>query len=177
MPTETNHSRKVKHSPGHKSRLLVPSITMTRRFLHSLFRGSLWVLLFSRLAEANNVYFPQVAVGDGYSTVFTLINTDSVPLHGQLRVFNQDGSPRATPVEWESILIPPAGSARFTLSNRGKLAGGSAYFQTSASVSGMATFERRNAGGPLETLVSLLGTAASSVLSFRLRLVPLAAPR
>src|SRR5438552_2775221 len=107
---------------------------ITRSFLHWLAKGSLWVLLFSGLSEANTVYFPEVAAGDGYSSIFTLINTDSMALSGQLRVFNQDGSPRATPVEWESISIPPAGSARLTLSNRGKLEVGSGSFEASVNV-------------------------------------------
>src|SRR5262245_5115834 len=110
---------------------MVPTIfrrPMISNSLQSFFRTSLCVFLLSSFAEAETVYFPHVVVGDGYSTIFTLINTDSVPLRGELRVFSQDGSPLATPVEWANVLIVPAGSVRLTLSNTGKLSIASAYF-------------------------------------------------
>jgi len=121
-----------------------------------------FVCLFPWMGRANTLYFPQVVAGGGYSTTFTLLNTDSIPLTGQLRVFNQNGSQRSSPSEWESISIPASGSVRFTLNNSGSLIIGSAYFQTAANVNGVATFERRKIDGPLETIAGVLGAPASS---------------
>ena len=135
---------------------------LARKFFVGLVLTSLWMLLVPSAVEANSVYFPQVALGDGYSTIFTLINLDSVLLNGQLRVFNQDGSPLATPTEWQNISISPMGSTRLTLSSGSKLALGSAYFQSNADVAGMASFERRNIDGTLESLVDVSATVASS---------------
>src|SRR5262249_54160189 len=114
------------------------------------------------MAGANTLYFPQVVVGGGYSTTFTVLNTDSVPLNGQLRIFNQDGTQRSSPPEWDAISIPPSGSVRYTLNNIGALTLGSAYFQADASANGVATFERRNSDGALETIAGVLGVTASS---------------
>jgi hypothetical protein len=101
-------------------------------------------------------------VGDGYSTTFTLLNTGSTSLTGQLRVFDQDGSLRSTPSEWTNISLPASGSARFTLPNVGPLTPGSAYFETSGTVQGVATFELRQGEGPLQTMAGVIGVASAS---------------
>ena len=129
----------------------------------SIFRLG-WVLifvcLFPWMGRANTLYFPQVTAGGGYSTTFTLLNIDSIPLNGQLRILNQDGTPRSVPFEWESVSIPAAGSARFTLNSSGDLTVGWAYFQSAGNVNGVAVFERRKLDGTLETIASVLGVAS-----------------
>src|SRR5215475_7212038 len=131
----------------------------------SIFRLG-WVLFFvflvAWMGRANTLYFPQVAAGGGYSTTFTLLNIDSIPLNGQLRVLNQDGTPRSVPFEWESVSIPAAGSARFTLNSSGDLTVGWAYFQSAGNVNGVAVFERRKLDGTLETIASVLGVASGA---------------
>jgi PQQ-like domain len=121
----------------------------------------LLLFLFPRCAVANTLFFPQVVAGDGFSTTFTLVNSDSVPLTGQLLVLNQNGTYRATPSGWDHISISAGGSARFTLSNAGPLTVGSAYFQTTASANALATFERRNQGR-IESIATVLGVGAGS---------------
>src|ERR1051326_2521842 len=115
-------------------------------------------------ALANTIYFPQWAVGSGYSTTFTIMNTGSTALTGQLRVFNQDGSQRATPPEWETITIPAAGSARFSLPNVGSLTVGSAYFQTNYTAQGVGTFELRADNGVLLTTAGVIAGPANQRL-------------
>src|SRR5262245_17256913 len=129
----------------------------------SIFRlGSItiFVCLFPWIGRANTLYFPQVAAGGGYSTTFTLLNIDTTPLNGQLRVFNQDGTQRPVPSAWDVISIPAAGSARFTLNSSGDLTVGWAYFQSAGNVNGIAIFERRKVDGTLETIASVLGVAS-----------------
>lgn len=117
--------------------------------------------VFHGTARANNIYFPQVAVGGGYSTTFTLMNTGSTALNGSLLVFNQDGSPRAgLPSSFAAVSIPAGGSVRLTLPNSGNLTVGSASFQTAGTVQGLASFDLRGPDGQLQTTAGVLGIAS-----------------
>jgi hypothetical protein len=113
------------------------------------------------VARAANIYFPQVAVGGGYSTTFTLMNTGPTALSGSLLVYNQDGSPRAgLPSSFASVSIPAGGSVRLTLPNSGDLTVGSAFFQTAGTVQGLASFDLRGPDGQLQTTAGVLGIAS-----------------
>ncbi|PYU89635.1 MAG: hypothetical protein DMG08_20755 [Acidobacteria bacterium] len=41
----------------------------------------------------NTIYFPQVVIGQGSTTVFTIVNTSSAPISGTLVLTAQDGTP------------------------------------------------------------------------------------
>src|SRR5262249_42023035 len=68
-----------------------------------------------RTASANTLYFPQVAVGGGYSTTFVIMNTGSSPVAAPVAFYNQDGSTNTT--YQQSLNIPAGGSVRFTLTS------------------------------------------------------------
>jgi hypothetical protein len=118
----------------------------------------LLAFMFHGTSCASNIYFAQVAVGSGYSTTFTLMNTGSTTLSGSLLVFNQDGSPRAgLPSSFAVVSIPAGGSVRLTLPDSGSLTVGSAFFQTAGTVQGVASFDLRGPGGQLQTTAGVLG--------------------
>jgi hypothetical protein len=84
----------------------------------------------------NTLIFPQFVIGADYVSTVTLVNTNaSATVTGTLFVYNQDGTPRATPVDGRgtsssfAVNIPPGGTAVLNTTPGGP-----------AVVVGMATF-------------------------------------
>jgi hypothetical protein len=66
------------------------------------------------------IYFPQVADGAGWSTTFTLINTNTAAVSGTVRLYNQNGSPRVLALNGVAnsqfaVSIPAGGSVRLVV--------------------------------------------------------------
>jgi hypothetical protein len=52
-----------------------------------------------KLVGSNPIYFPQIVVGGGYSTVVSLLNTGAIPASGSLLLTNQSGNPYPVTVD------------------------------------------------------------------------------
>lgn len=52
--------------------------------------------------ESYNLYFPQIADGSGYRTVFSIVNPNSAALSADLELFHQDGTPLALKINEQS---------------------------------------------------------------------------
>jgi len=128
------------------------------------------------VARPVTALFAHLAVGQGFSTIFTLMNTGSAPVEGELFLTGQDGSPLSVTLSEPSItanepaantalassttlLIPPGGT-RFVsatpLSPSDSLKAGWARLEsTGGTPSGVATFQLTS-GGRLSTIAGVL---------------------
>ncbi len=99
---------------------------------------------------ANDLWFPQIAAGGGYTTKITLANVDlrgTAPALGQLFFYNQDGSARtvttleAGTASSFNITVPYQGTRTLTITSRADVAVGAAKYQGDAVVTGgVATY-------------------------------------
>jgi hypothetical protein len=124
-------------------------------------------------------YFAQVAVGGGYSTIFTLGNTGSTMATGRLILTDQDGNPLQVTLagantdlravssgEWIAAegsstfdVAIPSGGTRISLASRAAdLKSGWARMESSGgSLSGVATFQLSE-GSVLKTVAGVLAS-------------------
>jgi hypothetical protein len=114
----------------------------------------------------STLYFPQVAVGGGYTTVLAIVNTASTAASATLVLTDQSGNPflvnTGTSVASTFQFTVPAGATRIITLNAPAAAdptkSGSARVEsTEGSLSGVATFKRRVGS----TLASAAGVLAS----------------
>jgi hypothetical protein len=108
---------------------------------------------------ANTIYFPEVVYGGGYTTNFTIINTGTALVSSQLIIYSQQG----TQLGSIPILVPGAGSTRYSLSDSGPLKiGWGVIAAGTATVQGVASFDQRNDSGVLVTSSGMLGLDAGN---------------
>jgi hypothetical protein len=108
---------------------------------------------------ANAIYFPQVAMGGGYSTTITLLNIGTSPISSQVKFFNQNGGALASSVPAN---IPVGGSIRVTLPDSGSVAAGWAVIDAGVGlVQGVASFDYR-INDNLQTTAGVLGIAGGN---------------
>jgi hypothetical protein len=107
------------------------------------------------VTQASTLYFPQVAVGGGYTTIFTLVNNGTQSTSGTLTVTGQGGNPflvdaadssgNAIPASSFSFSIPGGGTQTITVTapNPGDpvMSGWAHVDSDSSSLTGEATFE------------------------------------
>ncbi len=128
-----------------------------------------------------NLYFAQVAVGGGYTTVFTLINTGGTAVNGTLFLTGQDGTPftvnlnepsinpelggsgviQATGSSFPLQPIPPGGTRILTATpaNPGDptKSGWARVENIGGSLGGVGTFQQ-TVGGVLQTIAGVLSS-------------------
>lgn len=112
---------------------------------------------FSSHDTSGTLLFPQIAAGDGYATVVTLMHVDARAtagtVTGTLRFHNPDGSPRVVDTLQSGsgsqfvISIPKGGVRQVTVTSTAALAVGSARFDTlgGTAINGVSTFTVDNA--------------------------------
>ncbi len=113
--------------------------------------------------------FPQVAVGGGYTTAFSFLNTGSTQVAGRLILTDPKGEPLNVVLSAPtggiagastSILIPPGGAQFVTASSRNAgdpVATGWARIESSGGMpAGVANFQLVNGTGFLQTTVGVL---------------------
>ncbi len=124
--------------------------------------------------SSSDLFFPQVAVGGGYSTLFTFTNTDAAAASGNLVLTDQEGNPlsvSATLTDSSGVTQPPSVGSSFALTvpTGGTIllsAAGSATDSptkvgwgqlevTGGSLSGVATYESL-VGATIQTVVGVL---------------------
>ena len=99
---------------------------------------------------SNTVYFPQIALGGGYSTTVVIMNTGTTSVSGRLNFYTQGGTSRSDLSALINVAV--GGSARFTLPDNGALTVLWAEFLAgSGTVQGVATFDLRDRNGVLRT--------------------------
>jgi hypothetical protein len=127
-------------------------------------------------ADATTALFAQVAVGGGYTTVFTLLNTGGTDLGGRLILTARDGSPMevtfsvppAAPVMASSMDITPIrpGGTRFItaepVNSDDPMATGWARVESSGgTLGGVGTFQFTEEG----KLVTIAGVLAGTAMN------------
>ncbi len=126
------------------------------------------------LQWVSRTYFAQVAVGGGFSTSFTLMNTDSQPIAGSLMITGDDGRPMnvafSSPGQPDSIAasypihVFAGGTQLVTasaLNSAASSVGWARVESSGASLAGVATFQQIN-NGALTTIAGVLSAAATS---------------
>jgi len=117
-----------------------------------------------------NIYFAQVAVGGGYNTVFTLMNTGSTTVNGTLFVTDSNGSPYNINLTEPSAPVSAGGRVDAVGSNFpiGPIAPGGTKFFTAAAVNstdpvknGWARVE--SAGGSLNGVATFAVTSGGAI--------------
>lgn len=133
-----------------------------------------FIAKFDATALAASALFPQVAVGGGYSTLFTVTNTGSTPAAGTLTLTDQQGNPLSvstTLTDSFGIAQPPSIGSSFALTVP---AGGTVFLlstglttgdpakvgwgrleSTGGALTAVATYEYV-VGGRLQTIVGVL---------------------
>jgi hypothetical protein len=113
-----------------------------------------------------NLYFGQVAVGGGYTTIFSFVNTGSTPVNGTLFLRGQDGTPfnvsiggvvsNQFPIQ---PAIPPGGMRVWTVSSVSTTdptrSGWARLENIGGSVGGVATFQLAQ-GAVVSTIAGVL---------------------
>jgi hypothetical protein len=109
-------------------------------------------------------YFPHIAVGGGYTTVFALANTGATTASGSLTLTDQRGSPLAVSIGGTSgsdfpVTIPPGGvrilTASAVNSSDPTKSGWAVLRSGGGSLDGVATF-RHASGGALKAAAGVL---------------------
>jgi hypothetical protein len=133
-----------------------------------------------------NIYFPQVSVGGGYTTVFTLINTGATTTNGTLFLTDQSGAPFSVNLTAASVApaadsidrleatgssfsigpIAPGGTKFFTAAALGSSdptkSGWARVENTGGSLGGVGTFQLTE-GGILKTIAGVLASQTVAV--------------
>jgi hypothetical protein len=147
----------------------------SKRFLPVLF-ASILVLGPARSACAQNTVtalFSHVAIGGGFTTTFTLLNTGSSVLTGTLYLTAQDGTPLTAaftgPAGFQAnaasvpLNIPIGGTQFWTASAPGagdpQKAGWARVESSGGTLGGVATFQLTS-GGILQTIAGVLSSHA-----------------
>ena len=119
------------------------------------------ILVFPQFLFANNLYFPQVAIGGGYTTSFVIINTGTAPVSARINFYDQTGVNLAA--YGRAINVPVGGSTRFTLPDQGALTSFWGELPAgTATVQGVATFQGRSDTGALVTAAGVLGVGGGN---------------
>jgi hypothetical protein len=98
-----------------------------------------------------SIYFPYYAVGGGYATTFTFINTGNTTATGTLWFWDAGGNSR-TPVE---IVVSSKGVSSFRMQGSTLRTGWAMYEAEGGNISGVATFEYAESGGILESIAGV----------------------
>jgi hypothetical protein len=127
-------------------------------------------------AQSDNAYFAQVAIGGGYSTVFTLLNTGNTVLTGNLILTGQDGNPlRASLIEGVAsvtdsnlpVTIQPGGTKIIVATARtpsdSTQSGWARVASTGGKLGAVATFQQTGSSGELQTIAGVLSSSAVSI--------------
>jgi hypothetical protein len=127
----------------------------------------------SLVAATGTNLISQIAVGGGYTTVFTFSNTGSAAVNATLTLTDKDGNPLVASIAGSSgagtqasslpFTVPPGGTQYLTASNAsGDLKTGWAKTTTSGGlVGGAATFSYAP-GGAIQTVAGVLTSSAVS---------------
>src|SRR5438552_10234948 len=119
----------------------------------------LWLLVTSLIPcslFSNTIYFPQIALGGGYTTTVVIMNTGMTSVSSRINFYDQSG---VNQVAYSTAInLPVGGSTRFVLPNSGPLTvfWGELVAGT-ATVQGVAAFESRADSGTLITAAGVLG--------------------
>ncbi len=135
-------------------------------------------------AETTTSYFPQIAVGEGYTTVFTLLNTGSTDLSGRLTLTDELGRPMNLTLSSAStfpalsqsddrilasyldVLMHPGGARFITASPASPIdlikVGWAKFESTGGTFGGVATYQLV-ASGKLQTTTGVLSSNAVEV--------------
>jgi len=103
------------------------------------------------------IYFAHYAIGMGYATTFTFVNTGTTTATGALRLWDPNGNP-GTPIQ---ISINPGGVSSTRMDGASIRTGWAVYEGEGGNVTGVATFEYSEYRGALK---SIAGVPASSPL-------------
>ncbi|HYK87673.1 MAG TPA: hypothetical protein VE398_02815 [Acidobacteriota bacterium] len=127
------------------------------------------------MAQSTTAFFAQVAVGSGFTTTFTLLNTGDTLLNGNLILTKSDGTPMnvnlslssGSQVTASSVPVPiqPGGSlfVTATAANPGDSFTGWARVESSGgTLGGVATFEYLPSG-ELQTIAGVLSADVTPV--------------
>ena len=111
--------------------------------------------------------FPQVAVGGGFTTLFTLVNTGIDALSGNLILTNSNGSPMEVALSAPSSLTIPSGGAKFIeaapVNPTDSTAAGWARVESAGgALGGVATFQFAS-GGQLVSVAGVLSADDTDV--------------
>jgi hypothetical protein len=126
-------------------------------------------------AATTTAQFAHFAIGGGYSTIFTFLNTGDTTLTGSLILTGQDGSPFTvnltsgnTQTASSSIALSlNAGGTQFVTAaplsaNDPTKAGWARVESTGGTIGGVGTFQKSGAGG-LETVAGVLSASSVTV--------------
>lgn len=131
------------------------------------------------ISLSTTALFAQVAIGGGYSTVFSVTNTGSDALAGNLVLTRADGTPMVaslsspassgSPVAGSSAVlnIAPGGTELFTATSsdpNNTTTGWARIDSSGGQPNGVATFQLRDSAG-LETVVGVLSSGVSDVVT------------
>jgi glucuronoarabinoxylan endo-1,4-beta-xylanase len=118
------------------------------------------------ISLADSIFFPQVAVGGGYSTTFALINTGATDFVGDLVLTEQDGNPLWVDFSDSAINPPPGstGAANLMASAYPISIASGGMITVTASAVGVET-SARVGWGKIESINNALG----GVATFQLR--------
>jgi hypothetical protein len=117
-----------------------------------------------------NIYFAQVAVGGGYNTVFTLMNTGSTAVNGTLFVTDSNGNPFNINLTEPSAPVSAGGQIDAVGSNFpvGPIAPGGTKFYTAAAVNSTDPVKNgwarvQNIGGSLNGVATFAVTSGGAI--------------
>ena len=126
-------------------------------------------------AATTTALFAQVAVGGGWNTVFTFLNTGTTPIDGNLILTASDGTPMnisvnaGSPLSGSSvpISIPPGGIQILTATSINAadptIAGWARVESSGGQLGGVGTFQYFGSGGSLITTAGVLSADAINV--------------
>jgi hypothetical protein len=117
------------------------------------------------LGNSAAAFFPQVVVGGGYSTTFTLSNTGATAISGNLTLTDHQGNPFTTSSPNSGtgssfpVSIPPGGTTFLTVnsvnSSDPPISGWASVLTSGGLLSGVATYQLVS-GGVLQTATGVL---------------------
>jgi sugar lactone lactonase YvrE len=116
----------------------------------------------------SSTYYPHVAIGGGWSTLFTLINTNANTVTGNLFFYDTQGNPLTVRISSSSvgssfpISIPVGGTMFLTVnplnSNDPAKSGWAKASTSGGSLDGVATFQQFSDKGAIQTAAGVLST-------------------
>jgi hypothetical protein len=113
-----------------------------------------------------NLYFGQVALGGGYRTIFSIVNTGATTVNGTLTLTGSNGVPINANLDGQVTsslgVTVPSGGTRTIIANTATAAdplttGWAKYQNIGGNAAGVATFEQA-AGGVLATAAGVLSS-------------------
>jgi outer membrane protein assembly factor BamB len=135
------------------------------------------LLLFDKRVESyvpsNEVYFPQVAGGQGITTLLILNNLRSQPAAATIHLVSPDGSPLSMAIDgWDaevsevSLVIPAESAAGLQILDGGGFRGGWARVVSDAPLRGTAIFQSR-LGEEIQSEVGVADSPPTGVANVR----------